>query len=166
MPKNLDFESLSSIEGILDVGPLTIAHFSNPIQKDMIQFLSKILSNQLRIIIPYSCFLGAYHILTRYLKVSRFDSKAALMETLMLESPLFFPQIDHLHILTSLDLASIHNIESWDAYLISLAKGFGTRNIYTIDQKLQKVIDINVINPLSDEKMQEYHEWLTTKLQK
>ncbi len=161
---NSEFNLSTPIEGILDVGPLVIAHYTNPIQEQMIDFLAQIFEGNRNIIIPLSTFIGAYHILTRYLKISRFEAKSALVRTLQLNSPLFYPVVDKIHVLTAMDFASIHNIESWDAYLIALGKSLGTRNIYTIDKKLRKIREINVILPVLEEELEKYHQWLKKQL--
>ncbi|MHA1521015.1 MAG: type II toxin-antitoxin system VapC family toxin [Promethearchaeota archaeon] len=158
---NSDYNSGKlDIEGVLDVGPIVIAHITNPVQHDMIKFIKEIFDGKRRILMPLSIFVGAYHILTQYLKVSRSDAKSALYATLKLRSPLLYPKINKNQVLASLDFAAIYNIESWDAYLISLGKSLGTRNFYTIDKKLKKILEINVISPLPAVKITQYHQWL------
>ncbi|MFX0065725.1 MAG: type II toxin-antitoxin system VapC family toxin [Candidatus Hermodarchaeota archaeon] len=161
-----DYNTDIQVEGVLDTGIIVIAHHKNPIQKEMLDFLEEIISGKRRILIPLTAFVGAYHILTSYLKVSRYDAKSALTETLKLESPFYYPLVDKNTVIRAFDFSSIHNIESWDGYLIILAKNLQTSNIYTIDNKLRKIKEISVINPVSDEKLAEYHQWLKEKIGK
>jgi len=161
--KNLDYENNIQIEGVIDVGIIVIAHHTNPIQNEMVDFLMDIISGNRRILIPMTTFIGAYHILTRYLRVSRYNAKNALLSTLKLNSPYFYPRIDKSHVLDAIDLSSIFNIESWDGYLFALAKTMQTSHIYTIDKKLQKVEGFTIIYPVSDEKLNKYHSWLEKK---
>ncbi|GEM_PF-6952604 len=49
--------------------------FDNPLKEYSITFLYDVLTQKRRIAIPISSIIGAYHIATRYLKVSRFFRK-------------------------------------------------------------------------------------------
>lgn len=158
-----EFDSIQ-VDGVVDVGIIVIAHFSNPIQQKMVQFIRDIIQGKKNIVIPLTTFIGAYHILTRYLGVSRYQAKTALISTLNLESSLFYPRIDTGIIINALDISSVYNIESWDGYLFALATLFRTNHIYTIDKKLQKVQDYEIICPVSEDEMNTYHSWLMEKL--
>ncbi|MEQ9715159.1 MAG: type II toxin-antitoxin system VapC family toxin [Candidatus Asgardarchaeia archaeon] len=154
--RNLDF-----VEGIVDVGIIVIAHVDNPARSEALNFLKKVLLREIRAIIPISAFLGAYYILTKYLKVPRLDAKRSLIRTLEVETPSFHEDIKVENVIDALDYAATYNIESWDGYLISLAKDFNTDIIYSIDENFKKVPGIVLINPISDEKMKEYHKWIS-----
>ena len=124
----LEFDSIQ-VDGIIDVGIIVIAHFSNPLQQKMVQFLRDIIQGKKNIVIPLTTFIGAYHILTRYLGISRYQAKSALISTLNLESSLFYPRIDTVITINTLDMSSVYNIESWDGYLFALANLFQTNLI-------------------------------------
>lgn len=158
--KNSDYNPSITVEGIVDTGIIVIAHFNNPIQLDMLAFLKEIFLGKRRILIPLTTFMGAYHILTQYLQVDRYNAKIALNETLSLNSPYFYEDVGKSTVFRAIDYAAVNIIESWDAYLMILAKQFNTANIYTIDQKLKKLRDFSIINPVSETKFQEYHQFI------
>ena len=153
-------KSWGSFEGVVDVGIIVIAHVMNPARDEAIDFLKRVLTGDIRAIIPTSAFLGAYHILTRYLRVPRLDAKKSLVQTLEIEAPMFYEDIKVEQVIDGLDLASVYNIESWDGYLISLAQEFDAYIIFTIDRDFRKIPGFSVVNPISDKLMEEYHQWL------
>ncbi len=152
--------------GVIDIGYIVVAHFENPIQEEMILFLESVLEWKRRLGIPSSTFLGAFHILTSYLRVSPIDAKNSLLDTFRLGSPCFIADIRKEVVIEALELATCYKVESWDGYLISLAKIFGTNVIYSIDKKMGRVEEILVKNPIEENKMKEYHDWLSLKLAK
>ncbi len=162
--KNLDSNISNSIDGIIDVGCIVIAHFDNPIQTEMVEFLEPVLQWKQHLGIPNSTFLGAFHILTSYLRVSPIDAKSSLLDTFRLVSPCFIADIRKEVVIEALELATCYKVESWDGYLISLAKIIGTNVVYTIDKKMDKISEIIVKFPVEKEKMDVYHQWLSSKL--
>ena len=164
--KSLDSEQDSNIAGIVDVGIIVVAHFNNPIQVEMIEFLKPILSWKKRLLIPNTTFLGAFHIMTSYLRVSRVDAKTALLASFTIDSPCFVSDIRKSLVVEALEQASCYKIESWDGYLVALAKSVGTNIIYTLDRKLSKATEIITISPLQENRLKEYHNWLEAKLRK
>lgn len=156
----------NEIKGIIDVGIIVVSHFKNPIMRDMIDFLKPILNWEKKVIIPNTTFLGAFHILTSYLRVSKVDAKKVLLNTFSIESPCFINDVSKNVISEALEQAVGYNVESWDGYLVSLGKVFNTDIIYTVDMQLKKVKEMHIINPNSEEKMKEYHNWLVEKMKK
>lgn len=155
-----------SIVGIIDVGCIVVAHFDNPVQEEMTNFLEPVLEWKTRLGIPNTTFLGAFHILTSYLRVSSVDAKNSLPDTFRLGSPCFISDIRKEVVIEALELATCYKVESWDGYIIALAKIFGTNVIYSIDKKLAKAEEIIVKMPLEEKKLKEYHVWLSSKLEK
>ena len=69
-----------------------------------------------------------------------------------------------------LDYAAVYDIESWDGYLIAIAKKFGARVVYSMDHVLserlkeQKEAGLTVVvNPFTTRKVGEYHKFLEKK---
>ncbi len=148
------------VDGIIDTGIIVIAHFENPIQSKILNLLQDIFQGKKRLLIPLTTFVGAYHILTSYLRVSHFDAKTALTETLKIDSNYYFPLVDQKTIIEGIDIATINKIESWDGYLLSLARLFQTSNIYSIDKKLRKKTTFNIIFPVEEADLVKYHNFL------
>jgi predicted nucleic acid-binding protein len=60
-----------------------------------------------------------------------------------------------------LEYALAYKIESWDGYIVSLAKNHGAVIIYSIDGELAKrVKDVEVINPIPGDVMRKYHDFV------
>jgi len=161
---NMQERSLASPEGVLDVSVISVAHFDNPLRTFATEFLKDALSLNRRLIVPLSNFLGAYHILTRYLSVNRAIASKALRETLTVRSPAFYSDIPIDIVTDSLDYAATYDVESWDGYLVGLATSLNAKIIYTLDEKLRKVREITVVNPFPVDIVKEYHKWLDEKL--
>jgi len=141
-----------------------LSHFENPAKDTALEFLSDVLKWRRKCIIPTSAVLGAYHILTRYLKVEKTSAYETLTKTLKTQSPAFYEDVDVDVVLDSLTNALGYNIESWDGYIVALAKKFKA-TIYTIDLKLiKKVKDVPAVNPIPEDVFKEYNRWLRIHL--
>ncbi len=148
--------------GIIDVSVIAVYLFENPLRNEAIEFMEEVLKRENPAGIPVSCFLGAYHITTRYLKCPRDLIAREIKETLKVDSPAFIPDLDIDVVLDGIEAAETYNIESWDGYLVSLARGYKTPVIYSLDKGFKKVPDISLIMPFSERGITEYHTWIKT----
>jgi len=154
-------EEAGIIEGIIDVGIVVIAHFENPARIHAFDFLKSVLLWKKKCLIPTSATMGAYHVMTEYLGVDRSSACKALKKTLETKSPAFYADISVDMAINALENALAYKIESWDGYIVSLAKNHRATVIYSIDGKLAKrVKDVEVINPIPGDVMSEYHEYV------
>ena len=151
-------------EGIVDVSIVVPSCFENPLKNHSIAFLSEVLKQEKRALIPVSAILGAYHITTRYLRVPRMTAKKILEGILNSDSPALYPNISTHTAIDALDYASTYNIESWDGYLISLARSVGTTVIYSLDRELSKVKEAIIVNPFPQNAVERYHKYLNSKI--
>ena len=148
-------------EAIVDVGIIVLAHFKNPARRCAAQLLLDALTLEKPILVPLNAYLGAYVIMTRYLKLRRNKVARALLKTLSLESPAFYGGIHKIIVERAIASASELKISSWDGYLIELAKELGIKKILTIDEELAtKVRDVKIENPIPKNIMEEYHEYI------
>ena len=158
-------EEAGPIEAVVDTGIIVMAHFENPAQRSAVNLLSKILTGERRCLIPTSTLLGAYHIMTEYLGVEVVPAYKALTKTLETRSPALYPDISIDQTIDALTCASGYHVESWDGYIIALAKEVNAPIIYSIDEDLAKKIkEIQVINPIPKEDYNRYNEWLRQRL--
>ncbi len=153
-------EKWESIEGIVDVGPIVVAHCDNPARGPMIDFLGHVLAGEIPALVPMNCLLGAYHVLTRDLRVPRRDVVLALQRTLQVDSPAFYEKVTRLTAIEAMTTAAIEKVAGWDGYLVSLAKQYGTRVIFSLDRQLGRVEGIDVILPIPEVQIEAYHKWL------
>lgn len=152
-------------EALADVGIIVLAHFRNPARKYAAQLLLDALTLKKRILIPVSTYLGAYIVMTRYLKLRSSNVAKALLKTLSLESPAFYGNLSKAVAEKAIASASDLGISSWDCYLIELAKELGINKIYTIDEELtKKVKDVKIENPIPRNVMKEYHQYIQEKI--
>ncbi len=159
-------ENLVYSSGVVDVSIVVPVCFENPLRRYAVEFLSYTLMSEKQILVPITAILGAYHIATRYLKVSRKAVKTILTGILETHSPSLYPRIDIDTAVNALDVATIYNIESWDGYLVALAISLGLKTIYTLDKELKKIKEINVVNPFPKETVREYHKYIVEILKK
>ncbi len=146
-------------EALVDVGIIVLAHFRNPARKHAAQLLLDALTLKKRILIPVSTYLGAYIIMTRYLKLRSSHVAKALLKTISVESPAFYEILPKSVAEKAIASASELSVSSWDGYLIELAKELGINKIYTADEELsKKVKDMEVENPIPRNVMEEYHQ--------
>ncbi|MHA1648624.1 MAG: hypothetical protein ACTSYB_00400 [Candidatus Helarchaeota archaeon] len=149
------------IEGIIDVGLIVISHFENPANDFTLEFLKDVLLWKKKCLIPVTTFLGAYHILTKYLGVEKVSAYEALKKTLNTKSPAFYTDISIEMVVNSLTNAMGYRIESWDGYIITIAKMFSAPIIYTTDGQLEKKVkDLHVLNPIPEKIFRQYNDWL------
>jgi len=151
-------------DGVLDVSILVVACFDNPLKEHSVTLLREALAQEKRIALPISSIMGAYHIATRYLKVAKISAKKALGGILATRSPALYPQISPELAIDALEYATYYDIESWDGYLISLARGLRTTVVYSLDKELARVKEIAVVNPFPEEAVKQYHEFMRETL--
>ena len=151
-------------EALIDVGIIVLVHFRNPACKYAAQLFLDALTLKKRILIPVSTYLGAYVIMTRYLKLRSDRVAKALLKTPSVESPALYGDLPKDVAEKALASASALGISSWDSYLIELAKEFRINKIYTIDEELtKKVREVEIENPIPRNIMKEYHRYIREK---
>jgi len=154
----------AGIEGVVDVGLVVLSHCENPAKEAALDFIKAVLTWEKRCIIPVTAFIGAYHILTRYLRLRRDEAARELITTLLLESESFYPYVSAEAAVKAVAAASDFAIEGWDGYLLSLAETLGTSNIFTIDKRLARVRGVDVIIPIPEDILKEYHKWVAEEI--
>lgn len=153
------------IEGVVDVGIIVIAHFENPANIIALKFLEDVLLWRKRCLVPNSTFIGAYHILTNYLNVEKASAYKALLKTLEVNSPAFHEDISLDLTVEALTNAMGYNIESWDGYIVALARISGAPIIYSLDKEMARnVTDLQVVNPIPKEAFDKYNNWLSSQM--
>jgi predicted nucleic acid-binding protein len=152
--------SLASFEGVADVSIIIPICFDNPLKEEALELISDALTLRRRIILPVTATVGAYHVATRYLRISKLSVKKILEGLLMSRSPALYPYVSPELVIDALDYSTVYSVESWDGYLIALARSLGIRIIYSLDEELLKIKDIAVINPFPKEKVEEYHHYI------
>jgi predicted nucleic acid-binding protein len=150
--------------GVVDVGVVMVSLFNNPLRNDAIEFIGEVLSRKNLAAIPTSTFLGAYHIATRYLQCPKDLIAREIKETLSLSSPAFVEDVSIEIVKEAVEVAMAHDIESWDGYLVSIARSFKAPVIYSLDEDFRKISDISLVVPFSKEKVEEYHNWVRSLL--
>ncbi|MCS7369578.1 MAG: PIN domain-containing protein [archaeon GBS-70-058] len=153
-------------EGIIDVGIVVVSLFKNPLQERAVDFLSEVLLQRKRTAIPVTSILGAFHIATRYLKLPAIEVKKALAKMLETRSPAFYPYISLEDAIDAIEYATYYKVESWDGYIVRLAKSIGNNIVYTLDEDLKKIRDVMVLNPFPKEIVEQYYEYIKHKLQR
>ena len=149
------------IEGVIDVGLIVIAHFENPAQNHALEFLMNVLLWKRKCLIPVSAFLGAYHILTNYLRVEKVAAYEALKKTLETKSPALYADMSAEVAVEALTNAMGYRIESWDGHVVAIARTHSAPIIYTVDREMKKKVrDLQVLNPIPEDVFREYNEWL------
>ncbi len=149
-------------EGVVDVGLIIIAHFDNPAKEEALHFLTKVLLQDVKAVIPATAFLGAYHVMTNYLKLPKADVASVLSKTLSLHSDALYENVRVEDINNSFNYSLAYSIESWDAFLLSLGKRLGTLTVFSIDGELKKKAkNFLVLNPIQAETMKKYHNFIS-----
>lgn len=156
---------MAYVEGVVDVSILVPACFDNPLKPLAVGFLADILAQRTRAIVPLPSVLGAYHIATRYVRAPRVAVKKTLDGILGTRSPALYPHVTPDQAEDALDYAATYQLESWDGYLIALARSVGAKIVYSLDEELSKVREVSVSNPFPREKLHEYHEYVRAKLE-
>ncbi len=151
-------------EGIVDVGLVIIAHWTNPAQKEASDFLVRVLQQNIHAVIPVSAFLGAYLVMTRRIHLPPVETALALAKTLAAPTDAFYEPIHREDAQSALVFASGLRIESWDGFLLALARRLGTHTIFSIDRELhQRAPDFTVVCPLKEETLKAYHQFLNER---
>ncbi len=157
---NMLGESLVQVNGVVDVSIVVPICFENPLRRFAVEFIARVLELEEKALIPVTAVLGAYHIATRYLKTPRRLVKKILTGLLETRSPALYPQIPIRLAAEALDIASSYRIESWDAYLVALARSHNARYIYTLDKGFERIPEIMARNPFPEKLTRQYHEYV------
>ena len=142
------------------MGIVVPACFDNPLKEQGTAFIADVLTQRKRAAIPITVIIGAFHIATRYLRVPRMTVKRVLGGILGTGSPALYPHVSPQVARDALDYASTYDIESWDGYLISLARSLGSTVVFSLDEELRKVREVTVVNPFPRKDVERYHEFL------
>ncbi len=140
--------------------------FENPLKEESVSFLQEVLLGRRKALLPVSAILGAYHVVTSYLGVSRVSAKKILSELLNTYSEALYPQITIDLASTALDYAATHDIESWDGYLVALARKFDAKLVFSMDEELGEGLDeeeLVVVNPFRPGTVRQYRKFLQEK---
>src|SRR5208283_2160471 len=158
------------VEGVVDVGIVVPSCFENPLKEESVNFLQDVLLGRKKAILPVSAVIGTYHIVTSYLGVSRVSAKSVLSELLKTRSEALYPEIGTDLASAALDYAAMYGIESWDGYLVALARKFGAKVVFSMDEELGESLKRKreagfpvVVNPFATRKVGEYHKFLEKK---
>ncbi len=151
-------------EGVIDVSIIVPACFQNPLKGDSIAFVSDVLAQRRRVALPTTAVVGAYHIATTCLGVPRIAAKQVLGGILRTRSMALYPHVSPEMALDALDYASAYNVESWDGYLVALARSFRSSVVFSLDKDLKRVKEISFVNPFREDKVKEYHEFLGARI--
>lgn len=164
-------ERNSAFEGIVDVGILVPTCFDNPLRKESIDFLNDALISKRNILLPVSAVIGAYHIATNYLKVSRVIAKTVFSELLRTGSDSLYSEVSPDLASSALDYAVAYDIESWDGYLVAIARKFDAKVLFSMDEELGESLKLRtesglpvIVNPFPAGKVREYHKFLGNKV--
>ena len=120
-------------ETIMDVGPIVISHTKNPVQGEALSFLHRVLRLDILCLIPLSTFLGAYLVMTKYLRVNRYEASKTLIKTLSYDLPIYYEDMPKDIVVKALKDSAQYNVESWDSYIAHVAKVFRIEVVYTLD---------------------------------
>ncbi len=150
--------------GVVDVGLIVLSHCENPAKEEAVNFLEKVFLGEVNARIPVTSFIGAYHILTRYLRVRRDLAGKELLKTLELRHPSLIPDVTVDHAVTAIKNAIRFRVEGWDGYLVSLADSLGASIIYTIDRRMTRIKHLSIVIPISKGTLQKYYQWVRERL--
>jgi len=153
-------ESSAYPDGVVDVGILVPTCFENPLKEHSTTFVTDVLTGKKRVAIPVTAIIGAYHVATRYLRAPRMTVKKVLGGILRTGSPALYGHVSPQTAWDALDYASTYLIESWDGYLISLARSLRSTVVFSLDEELHKVKEITLVNPFPREDVERYHDFL------
>jgi predicted nucleic acid-binding protein len=151
---------LAYIEGVVDVSILVPCCFDNPLKELAANFVADVLARKKPAVVPATSVIGAYHIATRYLRTPRLAVKKILEGMLRTRSPALFSEISPELVEDALNYSAVYGIESWDGYLVAVARILGVKEIYSIDEELSKVREVYVRSPFPKDKLEEYHRHL------
>ena len=79
-------------------------------------------------------------------------------------SPASYPYVLPEDALNALEYAAHYRVESWDEYLVKLAKSVGNGIVYALDEGLKRVEGVVAVNPFPQELVKQYHERMKSKL--
>ncbi|NHW44176.1 MAG: hypothetical protein HA491_00280 [Candidatus Verstraetearchaeota archaeon] len=152
-------------EGVVDVSIIVVSLFRNPLEEEAVKFLRDVLSRRTKAAIPVTSVLGAFHVATRYLKLPVASVEEKLVKMLETKSPAFYSRAS-LEAISAIKYATLFRVESWDGYIIELARSLGNHIVYTLDRELERIKDIVVVNPFPENLVKEYHEYIESRIKR
>ena len=153
-------------EGVVDVSIIVVSLFRNPLEEEAVKFLRDVLSRRTKAAIPVTSVLGAFHVATRYLKLPVASVEEKLVKMLETKLPAFYSRVSLEEAISAIKYATLFGVESWDGYIIELARSLGNHIVYTSDRELERIKDIVVVNPFPENLVKEYHEYIEGRIKR
>jgi predicted nucleic acid-binding protein len=150
----------------VDTCILVVSLFKNPLHGHATEFVSEVLEQRRRALIPLTAVVGAFHVATRYLRLPATDVKETLRSMLETGSPAFYPYVLTGDVLDALELAVRYRIKSWDGYVVKLARSIGNNTVFTFDREFERVEGLKVVNPFPQDLVRQYYAYIGKLLRK
>lgn len=129
---------------LFDVGPIALAHAGTPVSDTSLDYVRSAINGDIEAIVPYPAIIGAHHVLrgNYYLKN---ETASELMSNFIDAGNIYwYEDISRGTIERALSYSGEYNIEGWDGYYTTVAMNTGARTILTIDERLERIDDLNV----------------------
>jgi predicted nucleic acid-binding protein len=137
-------------EGVVDVSIIVVSLFRNPLGEEAVKFLRDVLSRRTKAAIPVTSVLGRVPRGHEVLKASGSERGEKLVKMLETKSPAFYSRVSLEEVISAIKYATLFRAESWDGYIIELARSLGNHIVYTLDRELERIKDVVVVNPFPE----------------
>jgi len=155
-----DSGDVSDAPVLFDVGVVALAHSGTPMCDTSLGYVRDAIQGELDAVVPYQVMVGAHHILNRDYGFSRAEATYVLTNFLDAEQIHWYPGFTESDTRQGLTLAREHNIEGWDGFYAHVALTTGATTVITLDDDFERVDDLSVEIPLSEDEREQFHEYL------
>jgi predicted nucleic acid-binding protein len=145
---------------LFDVGVVALAHSGTPMSDTALELVRDAVHGDLDAVVPYQALFGAHHILNRDYHFTREDATHVLTNFLAAGQVHWYAGPNGSDTQHSLDIAGKRNIEGWDGFYAHVAQSTDATTVVTLDDDFERIQDLSIEVPLTDDEREELHEYL------
>jgi predicted nucleic acid-binding protein len=145
---------------LFDVGAVALAHSGTPMSGTALEYVRDAVHGDLDAVVPYQALFGAHHILNRDYHFPREDATYVLTNFLGARQVHWYAGPKGSDTQHGLDIAGGHNIEGWDGFYTHVARSTDATTLVTLDDDFERVNDLSIEIPLTDDEREQLHEYL------
>ena len=148
---------------LFDVSLIALAHAGTPVSEPALQYVRQAVEGQIDAVVPHAALIGAQHTLRNVYRFSNAEAARLMTQFRDARRIHWYEDMPERLLRESLDLAGIKNIDGWDGYYGAAAQREGVETILTLDDDFERVEDLSIEIPLTDDEREQLREYLAQK---
>ena len=146
---------------LFDVGVIALAHAETPVSEPALEYVREAIHGDLNAIVPYAAVIGAHHILRGVYRIPRETASKLLSNFLDARQIHWHRTFSESEIRSALAVAGENNIDGWDGYYATVARGAGVSTVLTLDSDFDRPAGVEAEVILSRSEFAELDQFIS-----